>query len=59
MERLKDDGRTLVFYMSGGFNHPDGAEVFSAANMNALIGINMLAVKRPFQLRVTTRDDHP
>tara|TARA_B100000809_G_scaffold227276_1_gene239507 strand:+ start:2130 stop:2309 length:180 start_codon:yes stop_codon:yes gene_type:complete len=59
VERLKDDGRTLVFYMAGGFIHPDGAEVFSAANMNALIGINMLAVKRPFQLRVTTRDDHP
>ena len=59
VDSLKEEGRTLVFYMADGFIHPDGAKVFSGANMNALIGINMSVVKRPFQLRVTTRTNHP
>ena len=59
IDRLKAEGRTLVFYQADGLINPDAEEVMSDQNMRSLIGMNVVETRSLFQMRITTGAGHP
>lgn len=59
VDRLKSDGRTLVFYQVGGMVNPDAGEPISVRHISALTQIEVSEAPTLFQMRLTTGTDHP
>jgi hypothetical protein len=59
IDRLKADGRMLVFYQAPGYIHPGEEQQFSMEAVRDVTGMHIADTQMLFQMRVTTGTGHP